>query len=191
MINPADKRRYIPRLRPALVPGVLLVLAGMALNPFALAYYLPAGRLEGPAAVQTLIGLQVALMLAGGWLLWRGPRLPAFLGASASLLLAALVVSGLYGTARALLGSAQREQLLEQIDRGESLILWLEARALPALERSAGSGVLPDTHSYPLFAEKVQITDLAQIGERSAEAAFVRSWPLDEPRSALARDLRL
>jgi len=191
VIDSTDKNTDRLRSRSALLAGISLLLAGFALNPFALTYYLPSGRLESPAVVQALIGLQVALMMVGGWLLWRGPRLSPLLGVGASILLSALVVCGLYGTGRVLLTSGQKERLLTQVDRGEALILWLEARVLPVLAQSIRAQVLPDSGSESLFAERVHTTDLAPLGEWSATSEPTWSWSLEESRFARAQDLRL
>ncbi len=180
-----------PRCRSTLITGILFILAGFALNPFSFAYYLPSGRLESLVAVQVLIGLQVALIMVGGWLLWRGSRLYPLLGVGASILLSVLVGCGLYGTAHVLLASGQKEHLLDRVDRGEMLILWLEARVLPVLTQSARVQVLPDSASELLFAEEVLSTDLAPLENGSAASEPERNWLLDEHRVSRARDLHL
>ena len=97
----------------------------------------------------------------------------------ASILLSVLVVCGLYGTAHVLLASGQKEHLLDRVDRGEMLLLWLEARVLPVLTQRARVQVLPDSASELLFAEEVLSTDLAPLenGDTAPLDAFLAAAP--------------
>ena len=52
--------------------GTALLLGGLACNPLGLAHFFPTHPLD----IEGIIALQIALIVSGGWLIWRGPRLP-------------------------------------------------------------------------------------------------------------------
>ena len=145
------------RRTPTLFLGLLLLVAGLALNPLAVAHYRP-GFAGG--VVQALVAVQVALMLCGGWLMWRRPTLPGLPILGIAVPLGATVLAGVYGTAGTFRSSLARSELLESIERSERLTLWLEADALVQLRAGVLAGELPVGSADPLFAYSVEVRDV-------------------------------
>ena len=177
----------------ALLLGVGCILAGLALNPFALPQFLPPGRTVPTEAV--IVG-QMSLLMAGGWLLWRRPRLAVVPGAVGALLSVGLAFAGLYGMQRAWAAAGEREGLLQDIDRSEDLALYLTARSLPGLEDLL-LGRLLEGMAAELLAPLVRANGLVEAPAPAREAtvgtvqvrqrpwarqAEMRDWPRAEWR---------
>lgn len=143
-----------PRLA-ARLAGASLLLGGLAFNPLALAHFFA----EPPLGTEGVIALQIALIVSGGWLVWRGPRLPLIPLALIAVALGALALLGGYGTVRSLQKVQDRNRLLATIDRSEQVQQHLSGEILPLL----ALGIAAPTRS--LFADTVVVADVEQIAE--------------------------
>ncbi len=143
-----------PRLA-ARLAGASLLLGGLAFNPLALAHFFA----EPPLGTEGVIALQIALIVSGGWLVWRGPRLPLIPLALIAVALGALALLGGYGTARSLQKVQDRNRLLATIDRSEQVQQHLSGEVLPLL----ALGIAAPARS--LFADTVVVADVEQIAE--------------------------
>ena len=143
-----------PRLA-ARLAGASLLLGGLAFNPLALAHFFA----EPPLGTEGVIALQIALIVSGGWLVWRGPRLPLIPLALIAVALGALALLGGYGTARSLQKVQDRNRLLATIDRSEQVQQHLSGEVLPLL----ALGIEAPARS--LFADTVVVADVEQIAE--------------------------
>lgn len=149
-----------PRLA-ARLAGAGLLFGGLALNPLALAHFFA----KPPLGTEGVITLQIALILSGGWLVWRGPRLPLIPIALIAVALGALALLGGYGTARSLQKVQDRNRLLAAIDRSEQVQQHLSGEALPLLALGSYQGQLPAAPARALFADTVVVADVEQTAE--------------------------
>ena len=155
---------FLARLA-ARLAGAALLLGGLAFNPLALAHFFG----EPPLGTEGIIALQIAAIVSGGWLVWRGPRLPLVPIALLAVALGALAVVGGYGTARSLQKARDRNRLLAAIDRSEQVQQHLSGEALPLLALGIYQGQLPAAPARALFAATVVVADV----EPSTEVAQV------------------
>ena len=139
--------------------GAALLLGGLACNPLALAHFLPAD----PFGTQAVLALQVALIVGGGWLIWRRPLLSLIPTALVTVALGGFIVLGIYGTVNSLQKLQQRQRLLAVLDRSETLQQRLSADVLPLLAASVYQGQLPAASTRALFAAEVAVTDLQRM----------------------------
>ena len=138
--------------------GVALLLGGLASNPLALAHFF----FGPPLSTEGIIALQIALIFGGGWLVWRGPRLPLVPIVIVALALGVLASLGVYGTARSLQKVQERNRLLAAIDRSEEMQQHLSGEALPLLAFGMYQGQLPAAPARALFAASVAVADIEQ-----------------------------
>ena len=154
-MNPQTKRAAVR------LAGTALLLSGLAFNPLALAHFFPAH----PLGIEDIIVLQVALLFGGGWLVWRCPRLPLIPIVLVAFVFGALAVLGGYGTVRSLQKVQERNRLLATIDRSEAVQQHLSGEALPLLALGMYQGQLPAPLARTLFADAVDVADVAQAVE--------------------------
>ena len=147
----------------ARLAGAALLLGGLAFNPLALAHFFG----EPPLSTQGIIALQIAAIVSGGWLVWRGPRLPLVPIALLAVAWGALAVVGGYGTARSLQEVRDRNRLLAAIDRSEQVQQYLSGEVLPLLALGIYQGQLPAAPARALFAAAVAVADVEQITEET------------------------
>jgi len=179
--------------------GALAILAGLLLNPWSVAGFLgPAHRLGGASRVGIILVAEAVVFLGGVWLLWRRPALRTSVGlwAVAGILVGVLGV-GIRGSVAAMRGPSVEGRLLAAVDRSETLILALAAKHLPLLDKSAMNFRVPDDRSREVFAETVEIRDLAPtepevVDELEGVGVRVSRWPVQETeRSATGEEVHL
>ena len=136
--------------------GAALGIAGLALNPLALAYFLP----QQAFSIHGIIALQILLFGGGGWLCWRQPSLPP-LSAVGVAMLGGLSAFGFYGTVGSLQAVQERREQLSALDRSEELQQDLSAEVLPLLAAGFHQRRLPVEAGRTLFADSVEVVDLA------------------------------
>ncbi len=137
--------------------GVGLLLSGLAGNPLAFAHFFS----TQPLGTEGIIVLQIALLVGGGWLVWRGPRLPLI----SIVPVVCVAVLGGYGTVRSLQKVQERNRLLAAIDRSEAVQQDLSGEALPLLALGMYQGALPAAPARALFAATVDVADAEQTAE--------------------------
>ena len=179
--------------------GALAILAALILNPWSLAGFLgPAHRVGGMSRIGMIVACELVIALGGVWLLWRRPTLRASLGvcAIAAILVGVLGV-GVRGSVAALRGPSPEDRMLAAVDRSETLVLALAARHLPLLDKGAMNFHVPDERSRAVFAETVEILDLAPaepevVSELEGVGVRVSRWPVQQAeRSASGEEVRL
>ena len=136
--------------------GAALGTAGLALNPLALAYFLP----QQAFSIHGIIAVQILLFGSGGWLCWRQPSLPP-LSAVGVAMLGGLSAFGFYGTIGSLQAVQERREQLSALDRSEELQQDLSAEVLPLLAAGFHQQSLPVEAGRTLFADSVEVVDLA------------------------------
>ena len=162
----------------AALAGVALVVAGLALNPLALAYFFP----QQAFPVHGVIALQILLLGSGSWLCWRRPPLPplATLGVAIVFGLSAF---GFYGTAGSLQDLQERRARLSALDRSEELQQHLSSQVLPLLAAGFHQRRLPMEAGRTLFADSVEVADLATPGTSVALELAIEGqhWSIASP----------
>jgi hypothetical protein len=188
----AQARLAAPMTTPLL--GGLLLLAGLALNPWSLGRLLaPDGRVDNTVSRAVIVATEVLLVAAGLVVVrMRRRAAPAPFVVVLGLPLLAATSFGAYGAALALLRPSQEQGALASMDRSEALYLAVTP-TLRALGQSAQNLAVPDPGSHFLLADSVlvgsDLADAPRIEGRLEEAVLLR-WPLTEgSRSVSKADL--
>ena len=176
--------------------GGLLLLAGLALNPWALGRLLaPDGRIENTRHRVTILVVEV-LLVAAGLVVLRMRRRAAPLSLAVVLALPLLAAAGLgvYGGVLALLPIPQEQKIMGSMERSEVLYLAVTP-TLRALNQSAENLAFPDPGSHSLFADQVSVaSDLEPAPEvvSRLDEAVLSHWPVTEgSRTVPKADLAL
>jgi hypothetical protein len=174
--------------------GGLLLLAGLALNPWSLGSLLaPDGQIDNTRHSAVIFGVEVALVAAGLVVVrMRRKVAPLPLAVVLGLPLLAAAGLGVYGGALAVLPASQEQKTMGSMERSEVLYLAVTP-TLRALGQSAENLAFPDPGSHSLFADQVLVaSDLGQapqVEDRLDEAVLSR-WPVAEgSRSVPKADL--
>lgn len=175
----------------ARLAGAALLLSGLAFNPLALAHFFPAHSL----GIEGIVGCQIVLLFGGGWLVWRGSRWPLVLVVFAALAFGVLAAFGGFGTVRGLQKMQERNRLLAAIDRSEAVQQHLSGEVLPLLAVGPHQGQLPIAPARPLFADSVEVVDVAERAESAeivpAQGIARRRWSVAPPVRSRRVDLVL
>jgi hypothetical protein len=183
-------------MNPSRLPGLLLLAAALLCHRWALERVLVADQEVHRAALHWVLwGVQGITAAAGLIVLLRPSLLRRSLRWWVSLAACAALVVGLVGNVEVLRGERQRQEksLLAVLDRSEELYLELSKVFKKTLNRSAGNLLLADHYSEALFADSVEIRDLAaEPPERATAAAhplFERwKYRLQQPTTATKID---
>jgi len=170
----------------------MLLFSGLALNPLALAHFFA----DNPPNTRVVLALQVALIVGGGWGLWRRSTLhpiPSTLAPAAIATLGSLIALGVYGTTKSLQKAQQHQQLLATLDRSENLLQQISAQALPLLASDIHQGQLPTAPVRSLFADTVITVDLEPSVETTAATTEIQRqlWPTAPPARLATSDIQL
>jgi hypothetical protein len=178
--------------------GLLLVALALLVRPEVVGYNLtPDGQLSGAAKILFIRACEAAALLAGLWLLVRGRSpLPAGGLRAANVLLALAAAVALLGNLLAWRvidpGRETRERIAVMVE-SEELLLSLTPD-LKKVARSAMNLRLVDHRSLELFADRVEVVDVAG---GASEAHVVdaldfevreRSWPVEDGATTVARE---
>ncbi|HEX4780325.1 MAG TPA: VCBS repeat-containing protein [Usitatibacter sp.] len=148
--------------------GVLLVLAGLALNKWSLEkLFSPDEHISSRFSIAVIAVFDMALLAAGLWLALRRPRLPvpAFARHGFSVLVAAAVLLGAYGSLRATgIADPYRETRTEwtKMAEGEELIFQITPQ-FKILSASLNNLRLPDPPSQSIFEPQVKVVDIVPV----------------------------
>ena len=126
--------------------GILLILAGLAANQWALGWLVaPDGIISQPGRIHAIQAGQAVLVLLGIWVLWRRPRVDARLVTAACFLLSGVLLIGAYASVQATLPPPAERPGLAMTERLSLLADDLEAgwerdlaRASVRLENATG-----------------------------------------------------
>jgi hypothetical protein len=154
---------------PARSIGLLLVLAGLAVNAQSAGWYLASDQyIDKPAQRTAILVLQGVLGLIGLALIlgWRGLPASRGLRGLATIVLLGVVVGGAWGTGRArgMFASDFEKEQASEITRmydSEAVHLNLTPR-FKLLANSAKNLHVPDVGSRELFTEEVTVVDVAE-----------------------------
>ena len=176
--------------------GGLLLLAGLALNPWSLGRLLsPDGQVDNTDFRGMILAAEALLVAAGLVVVRMRPRTaPLPIAVLLALPLLAAAGLGAYGGALALLPPSQEQKTMASMERSEVLYLAVTP-TLRALGQSAQNLAFPDPGSHSLFADQVVVAsdlDEAPRVEGRLDEAVLSRWPIaDGSRSVPKADLAL
>jgi VCBS repeat protein len=175
--------------------GVLLLFAGVALNPWSLArLFSRDGHVENDYYVTVILAIEALFVVAGLVLVRMRPRTPPLpIAILLALPLLAAGALGAYGGVLAVLPPSQEQKTMASMERSEVLYLAVTP-TLRALSQSAQNLAFPDPGSHSLFAKKVLVkSDLGEAPEVEGrlDEAVLSHWPIAEgshsvPKAELA-----
>ena len=144
--------------------------------------------------MQAVVGVQVVLIVAGGWLMWQRPDLSRPLSAIAVVGLGAVILLGAHGTTVTLQATRAREALLDRVEKAEEITMRLEVDGLGLLRSAALAGEIPGSFARSLFSDHVEVRDLVSRG-KTIEGKFdlvTTDWIVaDSGRDVDGAELRL
>jgi hypothetical protein len=176
--------------------GGLLLLAGLALNPWSLGRLVsPDGRIDNTVHRGMILAANALLVAAGLVVVRMRPRTaPLPIAVLLALPLLAAAGLGVYGGVLALLPPSQEQKTMASMERSEILYLAVTP-TLRVLGQSAQNLAFPDPGSHSLFADQVVVaSDLGEAPrvEGRLDEAVLSRWPVAEgSRSVPKADLAL
>lgn len=158
--------------------GLLLVLAGLSINPWTIGWaFAPDGHIQGVAKIGAICAAGL-LVVCVGFLLFAGRLRIRSQGLRGVLALGAVLLMALIGwRSRGQFGEQAAEvdeqlALLHDIDKSEDLIQWLTTE-IRHLNKSALNLDFPDHKAKPLFGATIHYAGLDPAGNSTPPEDFL------------------